>query len=75
MYNDVISFEMPYSLQRDVELNPQSVHCSQATFTLRRFRFNSFLLMKALPVYIPPFSNENTMTTIGVHIAPAKRCC
>ena len=37
-----------------------------ATFTLLRFRFNRFLLMRTLPVHIVPFLNECTMKTIGV---------
>ena len=41
-------------------------------FTLLRFRFYPFLLIKALPIHIAPFSNRYGMKTIGVHIAPAK---
>ena len=47
----------------------------KAMFTLLRFRFYPFLLMKTLPVHIAPFSNEYAMKTIGVHTALAKRCC
>ena len=42
-----------------------------ATFTLLRFRFYPFSLMKMLSVHISPFSNEYAMKTIGVHTAPA----
>ena len=48
---------------------------SKAMFTLLRFRFYPFLLMKTLHVHIAPFSNEYAVKTIGVHIAPAKWCC
>ena len=48
---------------------------NKATFTLLRFHFYPFLLMKTLPVHIAPFSNRYAMKTKGVHIAPAKRCC
>ena len=43
----------------------------EATFTLLRFHFYRFLLIKTLPVHIAPFSNKYAMKRIGVHIAPA----
>ena len=45
----------------------------KATFTLFRFHFYPFLLMKTLPVHIAPFSNRYAMKTIGVHIALAEK--
>ena len=47
----------------------------KAMFTLFRFCFYPFLLMKTLPAHIVPFLNEYAMKTIGAHTAPAKRCC
>ena len=45
-----------------------------ATFTLFRFHFYPFLLMKTLSVHIAPFSDEYALKTIGFHTAPVKRC-
>ena len=39
------------------------------------FSFLSIFVDKTLVVHIAPFSNEYAMKAIGVHIAPAKRCC
>ena len=44
----------------------------KATFTLLRFHFHSFLQKGTLPIHIAPFSKENAMKTVSVHIAPAK---
>ena len=45
------------------------LHFIKATFTLLRFHFYPFLLMKTLPVHIAPFSNKYTMKTIGVPVS------
>ena len=52
-----------------------NISINAATFTLLRIRFYLFLLMKTLPLHIASFSNKYAMKTIGVYIAPAKRCC
>ena len=58
-----------------LEMSAGSAVVAKATFTLLRFQFHPFLLIKELPVHIAPFSNEYATKTIGVQIAPAKRCC
>ena len=58
-----------------LQMTKQTWGKSMATFTLLRFHFYPFLLMKTLSIHIAPFSNRYAMKTIGVHIAPAKRCC
>ena len=51
-------------------ITPNNSKTPHATFSLVRFRFYPFLLMKTLSVRIAPFSNKYAMKTIGVHTAP-----
>ena len=46
---------------------------NDATFTLLRFHFYSFLQMKNLLAHIAPYSNENAKKTVSVNFAPAKQ--